>query len=191
MEQDPLDALDYYALLELEPTASTDEIRAAWRRFALRFHPDRHVEGGDEKTSRAARIYRRGSEAFEVLTDPVQRSAYDVVLARGELRLTSDPRAITARGELAPRASKKSARTSTTTARRAGRTAFRSSHRAARRAQTLTSPAARTLYARAIEATKLGDYATALRWVDAALREEPEHPLLVEARRRLLSRPSR
>lgn len=98
---DDLDKLDYYSLLEVEPTASVAEVRAAFRRFALKYHPDRHAGSEPAKIERATRIYRRGSEALETLVDPTRRKAYDIVLARGEMRLTQDAQSVVE--ELAPR----------------------------------------------------------------------------------------
>jgi hypothetical protein len=49
----------------------------------------------------------------------------------------------------------------------------------------LTTPTAKALYARAIEASRARDYRTALRLVESALQHEPGHPLLLEAQRRL------
>ena len=87
-EPDPLEQLDYYALLELEHGVSSDEVRRAFHRFAAKYHPDKWVaRGADARTvERAAQIYRRGAEAYRVLTDARRRKEYDVQLARGVMR---------------------------------------------------------------------------------------------------------
>lgn len=192
MANDQLDELDYYALLGLEPTADSDAVRAAWRKFALKFHPDRHVEGGDEKIARATKIYRRGSEAFEALLDPLKRKAYDVVLARGELRLTTDAQALTRSAAARANAPKSvradsgraGARRSATGVSRTRKSASPGA-RAKPMATEIQSPTARAFYARALQASKAGDYSTALRMIESAIAQEPGHPLLLEARRRL------
>src|SRR5689334_22096384 len=92
MSGDRLDALDYYTLLGVSDDASTEDIKGAFRSFARRYHPDRFVDADDDKRDQATRIFRRGSEAFQVLTDEAQRGAYDVLLRSGKLRLTEDAR---------------------------------------------------------------------------------------------------
>lgn len=184
MSSDQLDQLDYYALLGVDPKASVEEIRAAFRKFALKFHPDRHAAGGEEKVARATRIYRRGSEALETLVDPTKRKAYDIVLARGELRLTQDAQGV-ARAQGSTKSSRSGARRSA-----AGTSRTRKSIAPGARTKPLTqdiqSPTAKAYYARALQSSKGGDYKTALRMIEAALHQEPNHPLLLEAKKRLL-----
>jgi curved DNA-binding protein CbpA len=198
MADDHLDQLDYYTLLGVDPKASVEEIRAAFRKFALKFHPDRHLEGGPERVARATAIYRRGSEALETLVDPVRRKAYDIVLARGELRLTSDARTVATQG---PKSSRTGARRSAVGASRPGqgrRSVAPSTRRSVAPAapsggqpsprtthREIQSPTAKAFYARGLEASRAGDYRTAMRMIESALQQEPGHPLLLEAKRRL------
>jgi curved DNA-binding protein CbpA len=62
---------DYFAVLEIEVGASEQEIRAAYRRLARRYHPDLHPERAD-----AEQRLKEINEAYEVLGDPVQRARY-------------------------------------------------------------------------------------------------------------------
>lgn len=103
MADDKLDRLDYYTLLGLEPAADVATVRRAFRTFAVKYHPDRFATDAPENVERATAIYRRGSEALEVLTDPVARQAYDAGLARGELRLLDDPETAMRRAAIAAR----------------------------------------------------------------------------------------
>ncbi len=86
MTGDRLDLLDYYTLLSVEPTATADAVRHAFHRVALKYHPDNHTGGGPERLARANQIYRRGAEAYRVLSNPQTRREYDAQLARGALR---------------------------------------------------------------------------------------------------------
>jgi curved DNA-binding protein CbpA len=67
---------DHYAVLEVDLAASADEIKAAYLRQVLRWHPDRNPS--PEATRRTARI----NAAWEVLGDPARRAAYDRRLKR-------------------------------------------------------------------------------------------------------------
>lgn len=87
MHDERLDQLDYYTLLGLAQNASRDHVRSAFHAFAMKFHPDRHSSESPENVERVARVYRRGAEAYRVLTDPELRRAYDLALKQGELRL--------------------------------------------------------------------------------------------------------
>lgn len=60
---------DYYEILGLKKDASDDEIKKAFRRKAIEFHPDK--EGGDETK------FKEINEAYEVLKDPSKRQRYD------------------------------------------------------------------------------------------------------------------
>ena len=62
-------ANDYYAVLGVEPNASPDEIKGAFRRLAREHHPD--ATGGDDAQ------YKEISEAYAVLSDPSKRQQYD------------------------------------------------------------------------------------------------------------------
>lgn len=63
---------DYYEVLGIERTANGGEIAAAYRRLAVKFHPDKNP-GDQECLSR----FKECSEAFEVLNDADKRSRYD------------------------------------------------------------------------------------------------------------------
>jgi len=64
-------ANDYYKILGVEKTATTDEIKKAYRKLALKYHPDR---GGDSET---AKKFNEINEAYQVLSDSQKRSQYD------------------------------------------------------------------------------------------------------------------
>ncbi|HEU4759350.1 MAG TPA: DnaJ domain-containing protein, partial [Dehalococcoidia bacterium] len=62
---------DYYETLGVPRGASAEEIKRAFRRLAMQFHPDRNKESGAEAK------FKEIGEAYEVLADPDKRSAYD------------------------------------------------------------------------------------------------------------------
>src|SRR5262249_29424236 len=75
-----------YDLFRTHPKASFDELRAAFHLFAESFHPDVHSGRHPNEQEAIGRIYRRGSEAWRVLSDPALRARYDEALANGILR---------------------------------------------------------------------------------------------------------
>jgi DnaJ-class molecular chaperone len=62
---------DYYEILGVAKTASEDEIKKAYRQLALKHHPDRDKSKGAEER------FKEINEAYEVLSDPQKRAAYD------------------------------------------------------------------------------------------------------------------
>ncbi|HVG93764.1 MAG TPA: molecular chaperone DnaJ [Planctomycetota bacterium] len=66
------DKRDYYEVLGVARTASADEIKTAYRRLALKHHPDKNP-GNKEAEDR----FKEAAEAYEVLADEKKRAAYD------------------------------------------------------------------------------------------------------------------
>lgn len=65
---------DYYELLGVSKSASAEEIKKAYRKAALEWHPDRH-QGADKES--AEKKFKEINEAYQVLSDPQKKSAYD------------------------------------------------------------------------------------------------------------------
>ncbi|KAK7794778.1 hypothetical protein R5R35_004119 [Gryllus longicercus] len=65
--------VDYYRVLEVQRSASTADIKKAYRKLALKWHPDKNPDNLDEATKRFKEI----SEAYEVLSDETKRRMYD------------------------------------------------------------------------------------------------------------------
>ena len=68
---------DYYKILGIERSASQDQIRQAYRKGALRHHPDRHVSAEPEVREKEEKIFKDVSEAYSVLSDLKKKSRYD------------------------------------------------------------------------------------------------------------------
>lgn len=64
---------DYYRILDLSNNASADEIKKAYRKLAMQYHPDRN-HGKEEW---AAEKFKEINEAFSILGDPKKRRQYD------------------------------------------------------------------------------------------------------------------
>jgi len=65
---------DYYEVLGIARTASQEEIKRAYRRLAMKYHPDRN--NGDDKADAESK-FKECSEAYEVLSDEAKRRRYD------------------------------------------------------------------------------------------------------------------
>ncbi|RAV29855.1 molecular chaperone DnaJ [Sinomicrobium soli] len=63
---------DYYEILEIEKSASAAEIKKAYRKKAIQYHPDKNP--GD---SHAEEMFKKSAEAYEVLSDPDKKARYD------------------------------------------------------------------------------------------------------------------
>lgn len=63
---------DYYEILGVERNASEDDIKKAYRKLAMKYHPDKNP--GDKS---AEEKFREATEAYEILKDPQRRSQYD------------------------------------------------------------------------------------------------------------------
>jgi len=69
-----MDYKDYYNILGVSRNASSDEIRKAYRKLAMQYHPDRNQ--GDKQ---AEERFKEINEAYQVLNDPQKRAHYDRV----------------------------------------------------------------------------------------------------------------
>ncbi|KAJ2852897.1 hypothetical protein GGI22_005096, partial [Coemansia erecta] len=75
------DSTDYYAALNVSRTASTEEIRNAYKQLSRIFHPDKHHD--PQRREWAQRQFHNIHRAYEVLTDSRSRDAYDQLGDRG------------------------------------------------------------------------------------------------------------
>lgn len=152
---DKLDLLDYYTLLGIERDATVADVKRAFRKFARRYHPDRFAGDEPAKLARSTQIYRRGSEALQVLTSELSRRAYDDVLRHGKTRFTADDRE---RTEMAERQARAPAQE--------------------KKAAPIRSPQALAFYTKAAGAAREAKWRDAWRLMKAAIELEPDNELL-------------
>ena len=63
--------MDYYKILGVSKDAADDVIKKAYRKLALKYHPDKNTEPS------AQDMFRQVAEAYDVLSDPQKRTIYD------------------------------------------------------------------------------------------------------------------
>ncbi|KAA8515216.1 hypothetical protein F0562_018395 [Nyssa sinensis] len=65
--------VDYYKILQVDKTAKDDDLKKAYRKLAMKWHPDKNPNNKKEAEAKFKQI----SEAYEVLSDPQKRAVYD------------------------------------------------------------------------------------------------------------------
>ena len=78
---------DYYTILDLSnrENSSEQEIKKAYRKAALKWHPDRHTQDSDEDKAKAEASFKDVGEAYEVLSDSSKKQKYDSGLTLEEI----------------------------------------------------------------------------------------------------------
>ncbi len=108
--------MSHYELLGVQPGEGADALRRAYQGFAANFHPDAHVHRSAEERASVNTIFKRGTEAYRVLSNPALRARYDeqrtgkVTSQGGGSRSAPLPPGASAAGSTAPGASNSGAR---------------------------------------------------------------------------------
>ncbi|KAJ8600930.1 hypothetical protein CTAYLR_005053 [Chrysophaeum taylorii] len=80
--------VDYYGILGVARNADEEEIKRAYRKMALRYHPDKQASKSESEKKDAEEKFKQAAEAYDVLSDSQKRSVYD---AYGEEGLKAGP----------------------------------------------------------------------------------------------------
>lgn len=159
---DALDDLSYYDLFSLDAAATADEVQAAFHAFCDLFHPDGHVDRDARERLALSTIFKRGTEAYAVLADPVLRGQYNAQLSvKGSTR---PPRV-----SFSP----------------LSRTASRGPGRAAPLEESVRTPSARPFARRAEELIAKSDLRQAKLQLVMASHMDPDNAVLEQALRDL------
>lgn len=67
----------YYEILGVEKNASADELKSAYRKLAKKYHPDMYASASDAEKKNAEAKFKEINHAYDVLSDPQKRAAYD------------------------------------------------------------------------------------------------------------------
>src|ERR1700761_3992500 len=84
MDHDPMqqffpgeEDVNLYHVMSLESTATSDDIKKAYRKLALIYHPDKHAQATEEARSAASLKFQQIGFAYAILSDEKRRQRYD------------------------------------------------------------------------------------------------------------------
>ena len=75
---------DYYEVLGVDKNATADDLKKAYRKLAIQYHPDKQQGKSEEEKKAAEEKFKEAAEAYNVLSDPDKRARYDQFGFAGE-----------------------------------------------------------------------------------------------------------
>ena len=69
--------INYYDILGVDKNATADELRKAYKKMAVKYHPDKHASKSDDERKEAEEKFKKMAEAYDVLNDEEKRKIYD------------------------------------------------------------------------------------------------------------------
>lgn len=82
--------VDYYEFLEISPTASLEEIRTAYKKKLIEYHPDKQAYGTEEEKKNSIKNFEIAKDALNILTNEQSRKAYDLERKRRRNNLNNN-----------------------------------------------------------------------------------------------------
>jgi DnaJ family protein B protein 4 len=73
----PKNSTDYYKILGVKKGCGVKEIKNAYRKMAMRWHPDKHTNSSETNKKKAEDTFKEINQAYEILSDPEKRTKYD------------------------------------------------------------------------------------------------------------------
>jgi curved DNA-binding protein CbpA len=97
-----IDKVTHYELLGVQPGSGADVLHRAYQGFASTFHPDVHLHRTPEERASVNTIFKRGTEAYRVLSDPALRARYEEKRTGKSMVPAASTRAPLPPGSIAP-----------------------------------------------------------------------------------------
>jgi molecular chaperone DnaJ len=76
---------DLYKILELDKTATEDDIKKCYKKLALKYHPDKQIGKTEEEKKESEEKFKEITEAYSILSDPEKRQQYDTFGTIGDI----------------------------------------------------------------------------------------------------------